>query len=73
MKFVFPNLNDKQLEELAKVFLDIGKAVFLGSIGAYFLPTLGDRAVPSAIPIIGSLAALIFILIGLILLREKQK
>lgn len=64
-------LNVKQLEELAKLCLDIGKAVFLGSVAAFFIPSLVNKNVSPITLIVGLLASLTFVIVGVILLKEK--
>lgn len=71
MKFYLSRLNTKQLGELAKLFLDIGKAIFLGSVAAFFIPTLVDKEVSIITLIIGLLSSLTFVVVGIILLKER--
>lgn len=73
MKFKSPKLNRKQLDELAKVFLDIGKAAFIGSVAAFLIPSLVDRDVSTNALIIGALLSLTTIAIGVILLKGDRK
>ena len=71
MNFTFPQLNQKQLSELAKVCLDICKTVFLGSVAAFFIPSLVNKSVSIITLIVGLLGSLTFIVVGVILLKEK--
>ena len=74
MKFKAPKLNNIQIQELSKVLLDIGKAIFLGSVATYFIPALTDREIPVTSALTGLFCSLTFILIGIILLsKEKRK
>ena len=66
-------LNDVQLKELAKVFLNSGQAIFIGSVAAYFLPPLAEKTVSLRVLVGGVLASLTFIIIGVILLKEVKK
>lgn len=66
------DLNDQQLIELAKLFLDIGKAVFLGSVAAFFIPTLVNASVSVGTLVIGLLSSLTCIIIGIILLKNER-
>jgi len=66
-------LNRKQLDELAKVFLDIGKAAFIGSVAAFFIPSLVGRDVSPSALIAGVAISLTSIAIGVILLRGDKK
>jgi len=66
-------LNEVQLKELAKVFLNSGQAIFIGSVAAYFLPPLAEKTVSLRVLVGGVLASLTFIIIGVILLKEVKK
>lgn len=73
MKIRISKLSTLQLHELAKVCLDIGKAIFLGSVAAFFIPTLVDKEVSILTLLIGLLSSLTFVVIGVILLKERSK
>lgn len=73
MKFKLPRLNAIQLRELAKVFLDIGKAIFLGSVVAFFIPSLVDKEVPISGFLIGLFSSLTSITVGIIILSRGEK
>ena len=71
MKFYISRLNTKQLAELARLFLDTGKAIFLGSVAAFFIPTLVDKEVTAITLIVGLVSSLTLVIIGIILLKER--
>ena len=66
-------LNSLQLIELAKVFLDLGKAMFLASVAAYFIPSLTDQEIPTSTLVNGLIGSLTSIAIGVILLSKGDK
>lgn len=68
----FPKLNNQQLSELAKLCFDIGKAIFLGSVGGFFIPSLVGKDVSPTTLVIGIFASLTFIITGVILLRDRR-
>ncbi len=61
-----------QWEELGKTCLDAGKITFLGTVAAYFLPTLSDKAVTANILFSGLIMSLILIVFGVILLGKGE-
>lgn len=73
MKLNLLKLNNLQFYELAKVFLDIGKAIFLASVVTYFIPTVTDKEVPLPAFIIGLIGSLTFIVTGVILLSKGDR
>ena len=72
MKYSSFKPNRKQLDKLADVCLDVGKTVFLGSVAAFFIPTLVDKDVSSQTLVVGVVIALTFTMIGVILLRGSK-
>jgi len=74
-KFLAFKLNICQRKELAKVFLDTGKLVFIGSVAAYFIPVLADlgETVSFSTSVKGLLLSLTSIVTGVKLLEEVKE
>jgi hypothetical protein len=65
-------LNKIQRKELAKVFLDTGKLIFVGSVAAYFLPPRSEQIVSPQTMFGGIITSLTALAFGVRLLKEVE-
>lgn len=64
-------LNDKQIEELGKLLLDLGKLVFASLVLGFFQSDLPPTAI-LAYGLLGLIFSATFFIVGLQLLKDKE-